>query len=73
MFRQAITERAGMEQLIEAAPLMRTPSEPTATTHVPLNTKRSAGAACNRGIKVTAQVPVGLLRKMSRVGDAAAN
>jgi hypothetical protein len=40
-----------MEQLIQAAPLMRKPSEPPATRHVPLNTKRSAGAACNRGVK----------------------
>ena len=46
-----------MEQSIQAAPLMRKPSEPTATTHVPLNTKRSAGAACDRGMKENHALP----------------
>jgi hypothetical protein len=46
-----------MEQLIQAAPLMRKPSEPPATRHVPLNTKRSAGAACNRGVKENHALP----------------
>jgi hypothetical protein len=43
-----------MEQLIQAAPLMRKPSEPTATT---LNPKRNAGTACNRGIKENHALP----------------